>query len=67
MIRYLLASIYIYWLKRSIRVCHYRRDELRMICEREHGMLDYEEHRLNVRLREAKSARLTARLGEVKA
>ena len=64
MIRYALNWLYIYWLKRSIRVCHYRREELHRIVERELGMIDYEEHRLNARLREAKSKQLTARLKE---
>ncbi len=67
MIRSIAYTLRVWWLKRAIRVCHYRRDELHRIVARELDLIAYEENRLNRKLREVKSAALNARLGEVSA
>lgn len=67
MIRYIAYTLRVWWLKRSIRMCHYRREELHRIVARELELIAYEENRLNRKLREVKSAALNARLGEVRA
>lgn len=62
-LRYALAR---WWLKRQIALCHYRREELRRIIEREMDMIAFEEAEANAALRELQSRQLTERL-EVRA
>ncbi len=62
-LRYALAR---WWLKRRIALCHYRREELRRIIEREMDMIAFEEAEANAALRELQSRQLTERLVTVK-
>lgn len=55
-----------WWLKRAIRLCHWRREELARVVAREREMIAYEEHLLNQKLRELQSRYLQARLAEVR-
>lgn len=62
---YLLYLIRRWWLKRSIRLCQWRREELSRVVIREREMIAYEEHQLNQRLRELQSRHLQSRLARV--
>lgn len=61
-LRWLAYEIGKWWVKRAIRVCTYRREELDRIVARERRMIEWDERRLNARFREMEARQLESRL-----
>ena len=62
----MIDFLHLWWLKYQIRLCAHRKEELAKIVQRESKMIDYEEHILNVRLRELRSRQLQRGLPAVR-